>query len=128
MRRALARLRAFRRRTDGGAALEFALVLPAFIMMIVGGIFAANAVFTVSAMHFAVEDGARCASVQTTVCTDSASTVAFTQTHYAGPAVSPTFSYSTGGCGHTVSGTVTYNLDIGTRKISVPLSTSSCYP
>ncbi len=128
MRRSLSRLLGFRRRQDGGAALEFALVLPAFIMMIIGGMYAGMAVFTVSAMHYAVEAGARCASVKTTVCTSSDTIVTYTQSHYAGPAVTPTFAYSTAGCGHTVTGTVTYTLDIGTKTFSIPLSTASCYP
>jgi Flp pilus assembly protein TadG len=121
-------LRAVGRRQDGGAALEFALVLPAFVMMLVGGFYASDLVFTVSAMHYAVEDGARCAAVQTTVCTGPSAIVTFTQNHYAGPAVSPTFTYSTAGCGHAVTGTVTYDFDIGTRHMSVPISTTSCYP
>jgi Flp pilus assembly protein TadG len=126
--RALDRLLKLRGCRKGGAALEFALVLPAFVMLIVGGIFTGDLVFTVSAMHYAVEDGARCASIQSTVCTDSTATVAFTTNHYAGPAVSPTFTYSSSGCGHTVTGTVTYDLDLGTMHKSIPISTSSCYP
>jgi Flp pilus assembly protein TadG len=113
----------------GAAAAEFALVLPAFILMVVGGIYAALMVFTAASLHFAVEDGARCASVQTTVCTDTPSTVAFTQAHYSGPsAPPPTFTYSATGCGHTMTGTVTYVFDVGLAKSNVPLSASACFP
>jgi len=111
----------------GTTAVEFAVLLPAFVMLIVGGMFSAGLVFTLAAMHFAVEDGARCASVQTTICTNSSTIVSFAQSHYNG-LVSPTFTYSPSGCGHTVTGTVTYTLDAGLKTFSVPLSTSACYP
>jgi Flp pilus assembly protein TadG len=112
----------------GASALEFALVLPAFLLLVVGGINAALMVFTLASMHFAVEAGARCASVQTTVCVDAPSTVAFTQAKDFSPAAQPTFTYSTAGCGHTVTGTATFVFNIGLAQTNVPLSASACFP
>ncbi|HWE48090.1 MAG TPA: TadE/TadG family type IV pilus assembly protein [Caulobacteraceae bacterium] len=126
--RMLGKLRALRRRQDGAAALEFAMVVPAFIALTVGAMFTANAVFTVSSMHYASEAAARCASIQTTVCTSSAVIQNYATSHYAGPSVSPSFVYSATGCGHTVTGTVTYAMNVGSHTISVPVSTSACYP
>jgi Flp pilus assembly protein TadG len=116
------------RRSDGAAALEFAMVVPAFIALTVGAMFTANLVFTVSSMHYASEAAARCASIQTTVCTSASVTQAYATSHYAGPSVSPSFVYSASGCGHTVTGTVTYAMNVGSRTINVPVSTSACYP
>jgi TadE-like protein len=121
-------LLAFARCRLGAGALEFALVLPAFILMVVGGIHAALMVFTVASMHFAVEDGARCASVQTTVCADAPSTVAFTKAHYFGPSAPPAFAYSATGCGHTVNAAVTYVFNVGLAQRNVPLTASACFP
>ena len=112
----------------GAGALEFALVVPAFFVMVVGGIYCAAMVFTVASMHYAVEAGARCASVQTAVCADAPSTVAYTQAHFFSPSGTPTFTYSATGCGHTVTGTVTYVFDMGLTKSNVPLSASACFP
>ena len=126
--RLLGKLASLRRREDGAAALQFAMVVPAFILLTVGSMFTANAVFTVSSMHYASEAAARCASIQTTVCTSSTVIQNYATSHYAGPNVSPSFVYSTAGCGHTVTGTVTYSMDLGARTISVPVSTSACYP
>src|SRR5262249_42185137 len=128
--RALKRiLRDFAREHDGAAALEFAMLAPIFIMLVVGGIAAGNAVFAVASMHYAVEGGARCASIQTTVCTSSDAVVTYAQNHYAGPRLpAPTFAYNTSGCGHTVTGTVTYSMNIGTKTYNIPLSTAACYP
>jgi Flp pilus assembly protein TadG len=69
----------------GTTAIEFAIVGPVFIMAVIGIIYLCMCLSVVGSMHYAVEEGARCASVKTTVCTDQTSTVAYTQTHYFGP-------------------------------------------
>ena len=67
------------------------------------------ALFLVGSLHFAVEDGARCASVKTTICKDATSTIPYTQGRYLGPNVSPTFTYASATCGNSVSGSVSYS-------------------
>jgi len=114
---------------DGGAAIEFALVLPAFLMLVVGGLFTAQLLFVESSMQYAVEEGARCASVKTTVCPDNASTLSYVQSRFdAAGSATPTFTSTTAACGHRVSATVTFPLDTGLAKIDVPLSASACFP
>ena len=81
-----------------------------------------------SSMHFAVQEAARCASVKTTICSDSASTVTYAQARYQGPIISPVFSYNTSGCGHTVNGTATFTLVAIITSVSVPISVTACYP
>ena len=114
---------------SGGAAIEFALVLPAFLMLVVGGLFTAQLLFVESSLQYAVEEGARCASIKTTVCSDSASTLSYVQSHFdAAGSATPTFTSTTAACGHSVVGTVTFALDTGLTKIDVPLSASACFP
>lgn len=125
MRRFLQRLA---RSQGGGAAMEYALVLPAFITLLVGGLCAGNLAFAVNSLHFAVQDAARCAAVKSTICTSSATTITYAQNRYAGPQVSPTFTYSTGGCGHTVSASGSYPIILAVATINVPISASACYP
>jgi Flp pilus assembly protein TadG len=112
----------------GGAAVEYALVLPAFITLIVGALCLGNVAFAVNSLHYAVQDASRCAAVKTTVCTDSNATVTYARSKYAGPKIAPAFAYSTGGCGHTVTGTGSYPLILFASTINVPLSASACYP
>jgi Flp pilus assembly protein TadG len=119
-------LRLWRARS-GAAAVELALVMPAFITMMVGGVYIGQMLFAANSMHYAVEVAARCAAVKTTVCTDSTSTTNYASNHYAGP-VTPSFSYSATGCGHTVSATANYSVNYGLGAVTVPLSASSCYP
>jgi Flp pilus assembly pilin Flp len=125
MRRFLHRLRAAER---GGAAVEYALILPAFITLIVGGLCAGNLAFAVNSLHYAVQEAARCASVKTTVCTSTSSIQTYAQGRYSGPQISPNFNYSTGGCGHTVSATATYPITLAATTLNVPISASACYP
>ncbi|MDB5444606.1 MAG: TadE family protein [Phenylobacterium sp.] len=112
----------------GGAAVEYAMVLPVFITLIVGGLCAGNLAFAVNSLHYAVQDAARCASVKTTVCTSPSNIQSYAAGRYSGPQISPSFSYSTGGCGHTVSATATYPIILAAATLNVPISASACYP
>jgi Flp pilus assembly protein TadG len=113
----------------GSTAVESALVFIPFIMLVVGGFYAAGLAFAAASMQFAAEAAARCAAVQTTVCTGSSTTVTYANSHYLASSLgTPTFTYSASGCGNVVSGTLTYVLDIGLSKINVPLTSTACFP
>lgn len=112
----------------GGTAVEYALVLPAFITLMVGGLCAGNLAFAVNSLHYAVQDAARCAAVKTTVCTNSNTIVSYAQGRYSGPRISPTFVYSSAGCGHTVSASGSYPIILAAATINVPISASACFP
>lgn len=113
---------------QGTTAVEFAIVAPVFIAMLLGTLALCVALFLIGSLHFAVEDGARCASVKSTICTDAASTVAYTQSHYFGPNVSPNFVYAAAACGNSVTGSISYSMDVGFRTFVIPISATSCFP
>ncbi|WP_439393108.1 TadE/TadG family type IV pilus assembly protein [Bradyrhizobium sp. PMVTL-01] len=113
---------------DGTTAVEFAMVAPVFILLVIGTIGLCFALFLVGSLHFAVEDGARCASVKTTICADAASTIAYTRSRYLGPNVSPTFTYTSAACGNSVSASVSYSMDVGFKTFVVPISATACFP
>jgi Flp pilus assembly protein TadG len=122
-------LRRFRHASHGGTAIEFALVMPAYAGMIVGGMFLCLALFTASSLQYAVQMSARCASVNTTSCASSTTTIAYAKSAYRGPSSpAPTFTYSTGTCGYKVKGTVSYVFDFGEKRVTFPISTSACFP
>ena len=113
----------------GTTAIEFAIVGPVFIMLLIGILYLCMCLAVIGSMHYAVEEGARCASVKTTVCTDQSSTVSYTQNHYFGPSTLPTFTYNAAAtCGHSVSGTISYVLDVGLKQFTVPITASACFP
>jgi len=113
---------------EGTTAVEFAIIAPVFIALLVGTIALCVALFLIGSLHFAVEDGARCASVKTTICSDAASTVAYTQSRYFGPDVSPTFTYAAAACGNSVSASISYSMNVGFKTLVVPISATACFP
>ena len=111
----------------GTSAVEFAIVGPVFIMLVIGLLYLCLSLFLIGSLHFAVEEGARCASVKTTICSDAATTVAYAQSRYFGPS-SPTFTYQAAGCGNSVSATVNYVVELVIRRVTVPIAATACYP
>ena len=112
----------------GSPAVEFALVGPVFLLLMVGTIYVGLLLFSAGSMQYAVEEGARCASVKTTICTNSAATITYTTAADYGPIIAPTFTTSTPACGHAVTGTANFTFDFGLRTLTVPLSATSCFP
>jgi Flp pilus assembly pilin Flp len=121
-------LKSIRQDRSGTTAVEFAIIAPVFILLILGTVALCFALFLVGSLHFAVEDGARCASVKTTVCADATSTIAYTQSRYLGPNVSPTFTYASAACGNSVSASISYSMDIGFKTFVIPISATACFP
>lgn len=127
-------LRRFAADCRGIAALEFALLAPPFLMLLIGTMTMAMLFFTTTSLHFAAQAAARCASVKSTVCTNSATTTAFATANYFGSTRAPVFTCAgrlcggTASCGNKVTGTVTVTLDVGIASYSTPLRADACYP
>jgi Flp pilus assembly protein TadG len=116
-------------RDDRGAtAVEFALVAPAAIMLLVGIVSLSLMLLSIGSMHFAVAAAARCASAIPTVCSSPSATIAYANSRYSGAFIAPVFTYASAACGNQVSALVTYTLDVGLFQQSVPLSATSCFP
>ena len=113
---------------EGTTAVEFAIVAPVFLAMLIGTLALCVGLFLIGSLHFAVEDGARCASVKTTICSDAATTVAYTQSRYFGPDVSPTFTYAAAACGNSVSASISYSMNVGFKTFVIPISATACFP
>jgi len=111
----------------GATAVEFALIAPALVTVVVGTFYLCMAIYLVASMHFAVEDGARCASVNSTTCGSASAVVTYTQSRYFGPNT-PTFTYAAAACGNSVSASLTYVANLGVTSVSVPIKATACYP
>src|SRR6516165_10379471 len=90
----------------GNTAVEFALVLPALAALIVGGLYTGLLVYSAAGLHSAVEQAARCYSVNSTQCGSASAAQGYAQSQYFG-INTPTFAASTTACGHQVTATVT---------------------
>jgi Flp pilus assembly protein TadG len=117
----------FCRDLRGSTAVEFALVLPAFIMLVLGVIEGAQLANAISSMNYAVQEASRCAALNKTTCGTTTTTVAFARTKYLGPGA-PAFVASNSGCGATVTATTTFKLDVAIMSYNVPLSATACFP
>ncbi|HEY2827625.1 MAG TPA: TadE/TadG family type IV pilus assembly protein [Pirellulales bacterium] len=111
----------------GTTAVEFAIVAPVFIVLLVGMLYLCLSLLLVGSLHYAVEEGARCASVRTTVCTDATSTVSYTKSRYFGPSA-PTFTYAAAACGNSVSASINYVMNLGLKQFTVPITATACFP
>jgi hypothetical protein len=113
----------------GTTAIEFALVGPVLLMALIGIFYLCMGLAVVGGMHYAVEEGARCAAVKTLICTDQTSTVTYTQNHYFAPGALPTFTYDpAAACGRLVTGSLSYVLDLGFAQYTVPMTAAACFP
>lgn len=121
----LSRLRSDRR---GATALETALVFPVFAMVVVGVINASQLAHAVSSMNFAVQEAARCSAVNEVVCGTALATEAYAATKYSGPAIGAVFDSTTVGCGHTVTATGQFELNVAIAVYDVPISAEACFP
>jgi Flp pilus assembly protein TadG len=125
----LARFSAFVRDQRGAAAVEFVIVLPLFILLTLGSISFLTLMSMTTALHFAAEDGARCAAVRPGVCSNAGTTQTYAASRYAGPKITGLgFTYTSPACGHRVVAAGSYVLRTGLANITVPLSAAACYP
>lgn len=111
----------------GTTAIEFAIVGPIFLLMLIGTLYMCMMLFLTGSLYFAVQDGARCASVRTSTCSDGDSTVAYTESRYFGP-LSPAFTYESKACGNSVTGTIDFDFNLGLTHLTAPISTTACFP
>jgi Flp pilus assembly pilin Flp len=99
-------LESLRRNEQGTTAVEFAIVAPVFIALLVGTL----------------------AACQIAGIPDATLTQTYTQNHYFGPSVSPTFTYAAAACGNSVSASISYSMNVGFRTFTIPISATSCFP
>jgi Flp pilus assembly protein TadG len=111
----------------GTTAVEFAIVGPLFIALVIGMLYLCMCLFAVGSLHYAVKEGARCASVRTTVCSDETTIVSYAQSRYFGPS-SPTFTYTATACGNSVSGSLNYAIELVLTQVTVPITATACFP
>ncbi len=125
------KLARFLRDTCGTAAIEFAILSTVFFALIFGILEGGYIIYLNLGIQHATEMAARCASVNTTTCSDTASikNYAVSQAYGISPPASA-FSYSQTACGNRVSASYAYSF-LGSYfwgVTSVTLTGSSCFP
>ena len=118
----------WRRDCDGANAVEFALILPVLVVMLVGAMRASQMAGAISGMNYAVAEAARCSAVNHTVCPTGMATEAYARARYNATATDPLFVATTNECGFNVSATATFELNLAISKVDVPLTATACFP
>lgn len=123
----IGRTRRFLVCNQGATAVEFALVMPAFLALVLGGLSVCVLLYSTVNLQDAVEQGARCYSVNSGTCSSASAAQTYSQGLYYGVGA-PTFTASTPACGHQVAATVTLQIAAVLTNVSVPLTASACFP
>ena len=113
----------------GNVAVEFALLAPALFALLVGGMEFGRLMWTLSGLHYATEEGARCYAMG--ICT---STSAATQAASVAPEfgfTSANFTVSSATCGYKVVGSYAFTWLPNSTIISATaptLRSTACFP
>jgi Flp pilus assembly protein TadG len=121
-------LRPFARDTAGNAAVEFGLLLPALLLFVFGIAEGGRLLWTVNALHYSVQEAARCASINKTTCGSSTQIQSFAAGRSGAGFASSVFTAAVVGCGNRVSASYTMPLNIPFMAHSISLTAQSCYP
>jgi hypothetical protein len=116
--------------TRGTTVIEFGLTAPIFFMMVMGIILFGMAVWVQVGLQHGAEMAARCATVDKTICGNSAAiqTYAAQKTFGVNPPPS-TFSFTNSACGNEVTASYTFNFLTSYFPTSfVTLTAGSCFP
>jgi Flp pilus assembly protein TadG len=120
----------------GSAAAEFALLIPATVLLLMAVFHLCAVVFATADLHFAVEQASRCAATSqlntNTACgTTQATATAYAQGIYRGPGVGGTYGSSddtTNNCRQINVTGAQYVIALGFVNVTIPLSAQACFP
>jgi Flp pilus assembly protein TadG len=114
----------------GNVSVDAALGLPILLMFLFGITEVSRAMWIQNNIQQAVEDAARCAAVNSTICGSETAIKAYAVTKtYQYSVAASNFTYSTPACGKEVSATVPFtSVATGIVGIELNLTAKSCYP
>jgi len=124
----LSTARQFARASDGATALEFAIVAPVLLMLLLGIMEAGRALWTQNALNFAVEQAARCAAIDQNNCGSPAQVQSFAANVSGADFTSSIFTVTAAACGNLVSASYPMQLNIPYVSAAPTLTAQSCYP
>jgi Flp pilus assembly protein TadG len=116
----------------GSAAIEYALILPALLLFVIGIIDTGRLIWTYTTLSRAAEAAARCAAINTTECGTQAQIQSYAATQAWGLTINAAaFTVTTETCGIQVKGTYDFTFAIPaftTTFGTITLNATACYP
>src|ERR1043166_319047 len=123
-----ARVTAFARDVAGNPAVEFGLLAPVILLFIFGIAEGGRLLWTLNALHYSVQEAARCASINKTTCGTATQIQSFAAGRSGAGFSASVFTATVTGCGNRVSASYTMPLNIPFMTHSISLTAQSCYP
>jgi Flp pilus assembly protein TadG len=112
----------------GAAAAEFAAILPACLLIMMGIMEFGRLMWTKSALNYSVQEAARCAAINTGTCGTQDQVRSYAASHSGQTFATSIFTLSTPSCGTQVSATYPFRFIVPLFDYSVTLQASYCYP
>jgi Flp pilus assembly protein TadG len=120
--------RRFAREDAGNLSIELGLLAPVMILFIFAVAEGGHLLWTVNALHYSVEEAARCASIDKTNCNTATQIQSFAAGRSGAGFPSSAFTATVVSCGNRVSASYSMPLNIPFMPHSISLSAQSCYP
>ena len=118
----------FVRHEAGNLAVEFGLLAPALMLFIFGIAEGGRLLWTVNALHYSVQEAARCASINKTLCGSPSNIQSFAAGRSGEGFATSVFTATVVSCGNQVSASYTMPINIPFMAHSISLTARSCYP
>jgi Flp pilus assembly protein TadG len=121
-----------RRHRRGSVAIEYALILPALLLFVIGIIDTGRLIWTYTTLYRAAEAAARCAAINVIDCGTAGQVQSYAASQAWGLTISaPAFTVTTAACGIQVKGTYdfTFAIPAFTSNLgTITLNATACYP
>jgi Flp pilus assembly protein TadG len=124
----VASARRLAREDAGNLSIELGLLAPVLILFIFAVAEGGHLLWTVNALHYSVEEAARCAAVNKTSCGTATQIQSFAAGRSGAGFPSSAFTATVVACGNLVSASYSMPLNIPFMPHSISLSAQSCYP
>jgi len=118
----------FARNEAGNPAVEFGLLAPALLLFVFGIAEGGRLLWTVNALHYSVQEAARCATIDKSTCGTTTQIQNFAAGRSGASFTASVFTVAVAGCGNRVSANYTMPLNIPFMAHSISLTAQSCYP
>lgn len=113
---------------SGATAIEFAILAPVLLMLLMGVVEFGRMLWAENALQYAVAEAARCMSIDTNVCGSVRETQDFAATTSGMHFPRSIFSVDFAACGNMVSARYTFAFVVPVLPRPVTLTAQSCFP
>lgn len=113
---------------DGAAAVEFAMTVPILLTVMLGIFEYGRMLWAQNALHYAVEQAARCRTIDVTTCDNVGDTQTYAATVSAFNFPTSAFTVTTPSCGNQVSASYAFQFVVSLFGTGPTLTAQSCFP